>query len=228
MPGQESKTKSTSHRGVAWWAGLALILLAAASCGGTDSFHGTTLDSSDLAPPFELRDQFGDPVALSDMVGKVVVLTFLYTRCPDVCPLTTETLRRTHVLLGDDASRVNMLAISVDPQRDSIERVYEYSEEKDMLGRWHFLVGSEEELEPVWTAYWLDPIQGDQAHDDLGEEVAAATESDTAVEPAPEGYLVSHTAPVFLIDRDGYRRVVFTNLSLDPQPLVHDVRLLLR
>ena len=155
------------------------------------------------------------------------MLTFLYTSCPDVCPLTTETLRRTHLLLGDDASRVRMVAISVDPDRDSMERVYEYSDEKDMLDKWHFLVGSEEELEPVWTAYWLDPIHGDRAHDDIGEE-AVAGESDTAGEPAPQGYLVSHTAPVFLIDREGYRRVVFTSLSLDPQPLVHDIRLLLR
>ncbi len=226
MPGQPSSTRPLHH--VGWWACLVLILLSAASCGGSDSFHGTTLDSSDIAPPFELRDQFGDAVALSDMAGKVVVLTFLYTSCPDVCPLTTETLRRTHILLGDDASRVRMVAISVDPQRDSMERIYEYSDDTDMLDKWHFLVGNEEELERVWTAYWLDPIEGDRAHDDLGEEVVAAGVLDTDGESAPQGYLVSHTAPVFLIDREGYRRVVFTSLSLDPQPLVHDIRLLLQ
>ena len=221
------------------WSGVALavLLAAGAACSGSNDFHGTALSPADAAPPFDLLDHFGEPIALSDLAGKVVVLTFLYTSCPDVCPITTESLRRTHELLGNDTGEVEFVAITVDPQRDSVERAYQYSEEKDMLGRWHFLVGDEERLVPIWQAYWLDPVPelsaGGNAADDHGhEEGELGTKLDAGSGPSPgeadNGYLVSHVAPVFLIDRDGRRRVVFTNLSLDPQPLLHDIRLLIK
>ena len=216
---------------------LALVLISVVSCSGPDSFQGTELDSPDIAPPFRLVNQFGDYVALSDMAGKVVILTFLYTNCPDVCPLTTETLRRAHLILGEDSVRIEMVAISVDPQRDSVESAYQYSDERDMLNRWHYLVGSEEELELIWKSYWLDPIQEttnsadvplNDEHGDGHVTLKLDAESGSLLHSEPNGYLVSHSAPVFLIDRKGYRRSLFSSLSLDPQPLVHDIRLLIK
>lgn len=231
---------------------LALVLVSVVSCSGPNSFQGTELDSPDIAPPFRLVNQFGDSVALSDMAGKVVVLTFLYTNCPDVCPLTTETLRRAHVILGNDSNQIEMVAISVDPQRDSVESAYRYSDQRDMLDRWHYLVGSEEQLEPIWKSYWLDPIHEttnsadapldvEHGNGDVASRIATLRTSlglsaddghelgDVAMlRSAPDSYLVNHTAPVFLIDRKGYRRSLFSSLSLDPQPLVHDIRLLIK
>ena len=231
---------------------LALVVISVVSCSGPDSFQGTELDSPDLAPPFRLVNQFGDYVALSDMAGKVVVLTFLYTNCPDICPLTTETLRRAHTILGKDANHIAMVAISVDPQRDSVESAHRYSDERDMLNRWHYLVGRAEELEPIWKSYWLDPIQEtvnsadallNEEHGDgdiasriptlrAGLGLSADDGHDLGdvaiLHSAPDSYLVNHTAPVFLIDRKGYRRSLFSSLSLDPQPLVHDIRLLIK
>ena len=216
---------------------LVLVLISVASCSGPDSFQGTALDSPDIAPPFRLVNQFGDSVGLSDMAGKVVVLTFLYTSCPDICPLTTETLRRAHLLLGNDSSQIEMVAVSVDPQRDSVERAYQYSDERDMLNRWHYLVGSEEQLEPIWKSYWLAPIPDatngindppDDGHDDGDIASKLGPADGVLLHSAPDSYRVSHTAPVFLIDRKGYRRSLFSNLSLDPQPLVHDIRLLIK
>ena len=222
-----------------FWTGVTLpfLLLAAAACAGESSFQGTELDPSDVAPPFHLSDQFGHHLGLQDMAGKVVVLTFLYTYCPDVCPIATETLRRAHQLLGNDASQVEFVAVSVDPRRDSVERAYRYSQEKGMQDRWRFLVGTEEQLAPVWQAYWLDPIRdvsdrrGDSPDSDHPEEpgdAEAHAQAVTAGGPGSGGYTVSHTAPVFLIDRQGCRRVIFTSLSLDPEPLVNDIRILLR
>ena len=219
--------------------GLAVLLFLTVilACSGPASFQGTALAPGDLAPPFRLHDQYGSSVALSDLAGKVVVLAFLYTHCPDVCPVTTETLRRTHQLLGDDTARVEFVAISVDPGRDSVERAYLYSEEKDMLDRWHFLVGDEDQLEPVWRSYWLDPIRdvgdrkGDTQDDHNDGEATGATsaaQADAIKDSIANTYLISHTAPVFLIDQEGYRRVLFTNLFLDPHPLLHDIRLLIR
>ena len=212
---------------------LGLLLFIAVACSGSASFQGTDLGPGDVAPPFRLQDQFGGSVGLSDLAGKVVVLTFLYTHCPDVCPIMSETLRRAHLILGDDASQMEMVAISLDPQRDSVERAYQYSQERDMLNRWRFLVGSEEQLTPIWRSYWLDPVRDvpalqDDSLDDNHDEGSAGTTLGAGATPRhPVGdYLVTHSAPVFLIDRQGYRRVLFTDLSLDPQPLVHDIRLL--
>ena len=198
---------------------LVLGLMVAVACSGETSFQGLELDSPDIAPPFQLEDQFSNPVSLSDFAGKVVVLTFLYTYCPDICPITTETLRRTDELLGNDAMEVQFLAISVDPPRDTVERAYEYSLERGMLDKWRYLVGTEEQLAPIWISYWLDPSSDDSDH---------GSHSDGSQEEENVGYLVSHTAPVLLIDRDGLRRVLFTEVSLDYQPLVHDIRLLMR
>ena len=218
---------------------LVLLSILAAACSSPDSFQGTVLDPINDAPLFELKDQFSDSVGLSDFSGKVVVLAFVYTNCPDVCPITTETLRRAYLLLGEDTEEVEFLAITVDPNRDSVERAYEYSEEKDMLGKWHFLVGSEDEVEPIWSDYWLDPVRSKGArHDDaqvsdggggkVGADAAPDAHLPSTDDASTDGYLVSHSAPVFLIDREGYRRVIFTDLSLDPRPLVHDILLLLK
>lgn len=201
----------------------ALFLVLVAACSGSPSFRGTELNA-DPAPPFELVDQFGVPTALEDFSGNVVVLSFLYTNCPDVCPLVTETLRRTHVLLGNDAEKVEFLAVSVDPERDTVSRVHRYSEDRGMLDRWRFLVGNEEQLRPIWKAYWLDPIQGEAGHEGDGGPAEIGAEPDDS---NPGTYLVTHTAPVFLIDREGMRRALFTNLSLDVEPLLADIRNLL-
>ena len=216
---------------------LVLVLISVVACSGPDSFQGTALHSPDIAPPFRLVNQFGHSVGLSDMAGKVVVLTFLYTRCPDICPLTTETLRRAHLLLGKGSAEIEMVAISVDPQRDSVESAYQYSDERDMLNRWHYLVGSEEQLEPIWKSYWLAPISdatnsvndsSDDGHGDGDIALKLDAGDGTLLHSAPNSYRISHTTPVFLIDRKGYRRSLFSNLSLDPQPLVHDIRLLIK
>ena len=207
----------------AWAVGFLTLAGAVAGCASDEAFEGTVLDPADDAPAISLSDQFGETVALSDFAGKVVLLTFLYTACPDVCPIVTETLRRTHQLLGEDAAKVQILAVSVDPGRDSAAEAYDYSQEREMQDKWRFLVGTEEELKPVWRSYWLDPVM---ANGGTGDGHAGSVAAET---PMPAGeYLINHGAPVFLIDREGRRRVLFTNLSLEPRPLVHDVRLLLR
>ena len=174
---------------------------------------------------------------LSDLTGKVVVLTFLYTSCPDVCPIVTEILRRTHVLLGKDSEETEFVAISVDPDRDSIERAFEYSQRMGMQDRWRFLVGDEEELEPVWQDYWLDPIRDAAGHEDdpdphAGDGAIGNGEPEERVSAtaslAADNVLIGHTAPIFLIDRQGLRRVIFTSLSMEPHQLVHDIRLLIK
>ena len=209
-------------------SGIATALLLATACSQAESFEGTELDPVRAATGFQLHDQFENTVSLSDLTGKVVVLTFLYTNCPDICPVITETLKRAHTQLGDDAEEVRMVAVSVDPALDTAEQVHRYSERSGMLDKWAFLVGTEDELAPIWSAYYIAAQrqglkEGGGALDKLANE--ADSHTDTDIEEL--GYLVAHSSAAYLIDRQGRLRVLFTELSLDPEQLVHDIRLLL-
>src|SRR5690606_10483127 len=102
-----------------WAISLGLVLLALLLAGCQTRLSGTELDQAP-AQDFRLTDQFGNQVALSDFRGRPVVLTFLYTTCPDVCPLIAERLRLTANALGDDVSRVGILAVSTDPRNDDV------------------------------------------------------------------------------------------------------------
>ena len=195
-----------------------IVAVVASACVSDEPLLGTVLQQPDHAPGFELRDQLDQPVRLSDYRGRVAVVTFLYTYCPDICPIVTSHLKQVHALLGDDADRVGIVAVSVDPERDTLEAAYAYSEKWGMLDDWAYLIGGEAELAPVWAAYYLDPSANQYSE-------APSTPQGSIDTLA--GYTVTHSAPVYLIDRDGDRRVLFT-LPFEPQDLVHDIRLLLR
>src|SRR5206468_980554 len=108
---------------------LVLALLAARQSvavpgSATSSAHQSNLRGTDLggtpAPDFRLTDQFGKQVSLSQFRGKPMVLTFLFTHCPNVCPLTADKLHTTMLDLGSDAQRVAVLAVTTDPKRDTL------------------------------------------------------------------------------------------------------------
>ena len=217
------------YRHIAATAVLGLLLVALA-CSGPDVFRGTELISGDPADPFKLINHLGRTVSLSDYRGKTVVLTFLYTSCPNICPITAGHLREAHSLLGADSEGVGIVAISVDPERDTIDRARAFSDSWQMTGVWDFLVGEREELSAIWKAYYIDPAVDDSPSDG---QKAASTTSDPAEARGVRGpqeeiareYLVAHSAPVYLIDRDGIMRVLFTQ-PFEPEDLAHDIRLL--
>ena len=167
-------------------------------------------------------------MTLSDYAGRVTVLAFLYTSCPDVCPIVTAQLRDARELLGDDAEEVAFAAISVDPRRDTVAEALAFSEKWRMTDAWDFLVGDEETLSPIWKAYHLDPVVDDHdaARDVQGEKRSQSDGVKALREDIARRYLVIHSAPVYIIDRQGRLRALFT-LPFEPEALVHDVRLLL-
>ncbi|HWS84229.1 MAG TPA: SCO family protein, partial [Ktedonobacteraceae bacterium] len=99
----------------------------------TGVLNASSLQGSDLegtpAPNFSLTDQSGKQISLQQFKGKPVVLTFLYTHCPDVCPLTAERLHSTMLELGKDAHNVSVLAISTDPKRDDGAAALHFSQQ---------------------------------------------------------------------------------------------------
>ena len=205
---------------------LAAVLTACSQAGPSE---GTIFEDPQPAPEFSLVDQFGDPVDLAGFRGRVAVLTFLYTTCPDICPVVTTHLRDARDMLGDDAREVALVAVSVDPGRDTVEQAHEYSERWRMLDNWSFLVGEEADLEPVWAAYYIDPAKVGPAaqetpHKDA-DEVRGRVSS--LAKGTTEIYTINHSAPVYLIDREGLLRGLHT-LPFEPEALVKDIRALLR
>ena len=155
------------------------------------------------APDFRLTDQNGQTVALSDLRGKIVVLTFVYTQCVDVCPVIAAKLSQVYDQVGDDVPQVVFVAVSVSPEDDTPESIRAFSQKFHMEGRWIYLNGSRAELQLVWQAYYL----------------YIAT-------PVPPNTQVGHQTRVVLIDRASRERVHFSQ-DFDPADLVHDLRLLI-
>lgn len=172
-------------------------------CGQEPTFQGTALDPPRAAYDFTLKDPFGKRVRLAEFKGRVVVLTFLYTSCPDLCPLVTEKLRKTIEALGEQASDVAVLAVTVDPERDTAERVQAFSQQHGMVDRWQFLIGDAKALQPIWEYYWVGKVWSDTKGN------------------------VMHQSPVHLIDRQGKIRVVHGS-SFEPAMLAHDIRMLFK
>jgi protein SCO1/2 len=173
--------------------------------GGVSSAHGTTFEGSELspieaAPPLStLRNYQGQRVNLASYRGKAVFVTFLYTHCPDVCPLIAANLRTALAKLGARASHVQLIAVSVDPRGDTPPAVAAFLKEHGLTGRMQYLIGSAKELAPVWSAWHVGSSR------DVG---------------SPE--LVNHTALVYGVSASGKLTTIYS-ASFNPNEIVHDV-----
>lgn len=170
----------------------------------TPELHGMLLDPPLPPNDFTLTSAAG-PVRLADLQGKVVVLFFGYTFCPDVCPTTMVRLGHAMELLGKEAEEVQVVMISVDPERDTPERLAEYTRafHPSFLG----LTGTPEEIAAVAAAYGIYQARA---------EGSAAT-----------GYLVDHTSTVTVLNRDGERRMLWS-FEVPAEGLASDLSYLVR
>jgi len=175
--------------------GLFIVLVVVVAAGwliGTVlrpyAFHGTVLQSPLPATNFTLTGHNGQPVTLSDFKGQVVLLYFGYTTCPDVCPTTLAELHKTLQVLGNRAKDVQVMMVTVDPERDTVPVLAEYVTHFD--ARFIGLTGTSDQIAQIATNYGVaySRHEGPSA---LG------------------GYLVDHTATVTAIDRQGHVRVIF-------------------
>lgn len=179
---------------------LTALLIACAPAG--PRLSGTVLEARD-APDFTLTDGLtGRAVTLSALRGTVVALAFLYTRCPDVCPLTAAQLRAAQRELGSDAARFRIVVVSVDPDGDTPAAVREFSASHDLSEGYAYLVGQRAQLQTVWSAYGVGAF-------------ARST-----------GMGVDHNDAIYLIDARGREReLVHSDATV--KALVADLRLLL-
>lgn len=204
-------------------AALAVVILAAAlfatggSSGATPAeaavtarpgggFAGGVLTTPKPAPALALRDSTGQLVDLStDRGTKAMFVTFLYTRCPDVCPLTTDNLRTARAKLTPaQRAQVGVVAVSVDPKNDTPAAVNTFLARHRVTGQMDYLVGSAAELAPVWKRWG----------------VAAAADT-------TDPNFVAHSALIYGIGASGDIQTVYS-WDAPPADLAHDVPLLLK
>lgn len=155
------------------------------------------------APPIRLADARGGTFDTRSLSGKPYLVTFLYANCPDVCPLIGAQLRDTLQQLGEDARSVGVVAVSVDPRGDTPATVRAWLRRQREPAQFHYLVGTEHALTPVWRAWYAAPqIPGD-----------------------PES---AHTAVVWIVDARGRLTAkVAAGAPFDTSGLARDVRSML-
>ncbi len=171
------------------------------------TLQGTLLQGQP-APALSLTDQTGAPVSLAALRGQVVTVSFLYTSCPDVCPVTASKLAAAYAALPAAAQpRVAMLAVTVDPARDTAGRRADFSAAQGLTTPpFHYLSGAGAALHAAWQAFHI------------GVSAPPATGGD---------YEVNHTSVTYVIDPQGRERVLLNDSDFTSDQLAADVQALL-
>jgi protein SCO1/2 len=185
---------------------IAVLAMLVAACGKDGpSFKGSDVTGASLGRDFALTDADGAKRTLADYRGKAVVVFFGYTQCPDVCPTTLATLAETMKGLGPLADRVQVIFVTVDPERDTGELLKAYVPAFDP--RFVGLRGDAAQTEAVAKEFRV-----------VYQKVPGAT---------PTTYTVDHSAGLFLFDPQGRLRV-YVGHGQGPDVLAHDLRELLK
>lgn len=185
---------------------MALSLLGLSGCMPVqEKFNNTDLTGLDYAKDLSLTDHNGKPRTLADFKGKAVVIFFGYTQCPDVCPTTMVEMAGVMKLLGADADKVQVLFVTLDPERDTQALLSNYvpNFDKRFLG----LYGNAEATAKVAKEFKV-----------FYQKVAGKT---------PGSYTVDHTAGSYVFDPQGRIRL-FLRHGQGPEPVAHDLKILLK
>jgi protein SCO1 len=160
---------------------------------GSAGWAGFVRPPAATAPDFALRDQDGRRVTMAEYRGRPLAVTFVYSTCEDTCPALVDQVRGA---LDDSGLDVPLLAVSVDPANDTPARARRFLNERRMTGRARFLLGTRDELAPVWKGYGVQP------------------QTDA----------LEHSAAVVLVDGSGRQRVGFPYDQLTSAALAHDLK----
>ena len=182
-------------------AGATLLALVVGACGPTaPKFLGSDVTGAGFGHDFRLTDHTGKPRTLADFRGKVVVIFFGYTQCPDACPTTLSELAAALQKLGPDAAGVQVLFVTVDPERDT----------PDLLS--HYV--------PAFNPSFLG-LRGDaQATADAAKEFKVIYQKQPGATPG--SYSMDHSAGTFIFDPQGRLRV-YVSYGQGPEVFAHDI-----
>jgi protein SCO1 len=172
-------------RRVGLLAALVLSVLFFAACGGSKApqFTGAAAPSIQ-APNFALEDESGRPISVASQRGHWLVVTFLYTHCPDVCPLIAAHLNGALTSAAGKRAQLHVIAVSVDPRRDTLTAVRRYVVTHRLAPSFHWAIGTRAQLARVWRAYHV------------------------AAQPGPKG-TVTHSTFEILVDPEGKERLIY-------------------
>ena len=169
---------------------------------GMPDYDGAVASPPKPAPELALEDSTGKAFDISEHRGKVVLVTWLYVKCPDVCPLIVSNLKVVQNKLGDDAENLKIVAVSTDPERDTPKAVNRFLAARGMSGRMQYLVGDERSLGSTWKTWGI-----------VAEPAAANPE------------LIEHSSPIYGISASGKITTLYP-ANFKPEQIVHDVPLL--
>jgi len=179
-----------------------------AGCGGdaqqATKFTLTDVTGAGFGKELNLTDHNGKPRTLADFRGKVVTVFFGFTHCPDACPTTLAEMAQVMKDLGPDAERLQVLFVTVDPERDTPQVLKQYvpSFHPSFLGLYGDLESTARTAKEFKVFYQKQPVKNG-------------------------AYSVDHSAGTFILDREGKLRL-FAQYGQGPSALVHDIRILLR
>lgn len=188
-------------------SGLAVLTLSLTACSPdqpTLAFKGSDITGSHLGKDLDMVDTSGQPRSLKDYKGKVVVGFFGFTQCPDICPTAMTQLAQAVDLLGPDASKTQVLMITVDPARDTQDVLKDYVQifHDDFDG----LTGSEAQLAKTAKSFKAFYARASGAK--------------------PGQYTMDHSSSFYIIDPQGEARSLLRG-DATPEELAHDIRLVL-
>jgi protein SCO1 len=192
-----------SFAAAALTAGLGVTLAACSD--NKPQFKAVDLTGADYAKDFRLADQNGQVRTLKDFQGKLVVMFFGYTQCPDVCPTTLSDLAEEKKLMGPDGAKVQGLFVTIDPERDTPEVLKGYMANFDPT--FVALRGTPEQLAAVAKDFkvYYKKVDG----------------------KTPTSYTMDHSAANFIYDTKGHLRL-YSRYDAGPQALASDLQLLLK
>jgi protein SCO1/2 len=182
-----------------------VVLLSACSPSSEESpLFGTDITGADFATDFKLTDHHGEIRQLSDYQGKVVALFFGFTHCPDICPTTMADLAAAVKLMGENGGEVQVLFVTVDPERDTPEVLAQFVPSFD--DRFIGLTGTAEEIDQVAKAFKIFYARQQEA--------------------GQAGYSFDHSAGLYVYDKQGKIRI-YLKYGQKPVEIAHDLSRLL-
>jgi protein SCO1/2 len=192
-------------RVLARFAVVAIAALAVAACGpSAPKFNASDVTGTTYGRDFRLTDHTGKPRTLADYRGKAVVLFFGYTQCPDVCPTTLSELAEAMKRLGPDADRVQVLFVTIDPERDTPALLSQYV--------------------PAFDPRFVGLYGDAEATARTAKEFKILYQKQPG--PTPSTYTMDHSAGTFIFDPQGRLRL-YVGYGQGPDVFVHDLKELL-
>lgn len=180
------------------------MLVACKPADNAASTFGTDITGADFASDFNLTDHTGEPKRLEDFQGKVVALFFGFTHCPDVCPTTMADLAAAMRLMGPAGDQVQVLFVTVDPERDTPDVLAKFVPHFD--ARFIGLTGSPEQIDATAKVFKI---------------FYAKQET-----PGQSGYTLDHSAGIYVYDKTGKIRL-YLKYGQKPAEIAHDLSRLL-